>query len=149
MKYTVWCQKLSCCCLPVTPAAAVTACHSPDQPCRVLHPPFTLLSRTLCATCSFYHACCLFAAEAAATSAAAATAPRRPNFRHRSYDTALRLAPGFIQAFGGLAYTKTYVCSWEGRPQLIERLRRLIAAQGRGGTPVALPLQVCTALEAG
>ena len=28
------------------------------------------------------------------------------------------------QAFGGLAYTLSYLCSWEGRPALLERLGR-------------------------
>ena len=41
-----------------------------------------------------------------------------------SYGRALALRPGFVQAFGGLMYTKTYTCDWRDRATDLATLRR-------------------------
>lgn len=56
---------------------------------------------------------------------------------------ALQIIPSFVQAFGGMMYTKTYICDWRDRNSDLAMLDRLI---GRWlyeeAAPVLLPLQV-------
>ena len=35
-----------------------------------------------------------------------------------SYDTALQLRPGFVQALGGLIHAKTCLCDWVSSPRI-------------------------------
>lgn len=59
-----------------------------------------------------------------------------------SYYRALDLRPKFVQAFGGLMYTKTYTCDWRDRAADLATLTEFLTNWLAGtGPPVLLPLQ--------
>ena len=62
-----------------------------------------------------------------------------------SYRRALEIVPGFVQAFGGMMYTKTYICDWRDRAvelaTLEQHVGRWLRSRAGEAPPVLLPLQ--------